>query len=148
MITRVTQNCKSEIKNYFFRLKLNFQYFNSILRKIEFEYLSFYYETKGGVWSVQGNLQRISVSSLWHVMNFCTNWPLFSYESLNLLVNIIFSKKICNKNIVLDCMLHESLWPGIAFCFVSYINDVWLNKYIYKKKKLRQYYVWDKIIHF
>lgn len=46
-------------------------------------------------------------------------------------------------------MLHESLWPGIAFCFVSYIYDVWLNKYIYKKKKeLGQYYVWDKIIHF
>lgn len=64
MITRVTQNCKSEIKNYFFQAKVELSIFNSILLKIEFEYLSFFYETKGGVWSVQGNLQRISVSSL------------------------------------------------------------------------------------
>lgn len=64
MITRVTQNFKSEIKNYFFQAKVELSIFNSILLKIEFEYLLFYYETKGEVWSVQGNLQRISVSSL------------------------------------------------------------------------------------
>lgn len=56
------------------------------------------------------------------------------YESLNLFVNVIFLKKNCNKNIVLDCMLYESFWLGIVFCFVLYIYDVWLNKYIYKKK--------------
>lgn len=64
MITRVTQNCKSEIKKLFFQAKVELSIFNSILLKIEFEYLLFYYETKGEVWSVQGNLQRISVSSL------------------------------------------------------------------------------------
>lgn len=64
MITRVTQNFKSEIKNYFFQAKVELSIFNSILLKIEFEYLLFYHETKGEVWSVQGNLQRISVSSL------------------------------------------------------------------------------------
>lgn len=134
MITRVTQNCKSEIKNYFFKLKLNFQYLIQFFWRLNLNTCHSIMKQRVGYgqYKVIYNVYQFPLCDILSI--FVLIRP-FSGMKPEITCKCNFFDKNCNKNIVLDCMLHESLWPGIAFCFVSYIYDVWLNKYIYKKKK-------------